>query len=59
MIGMNTYPQSHSHIEPPTKLEPGHTPFQLVYGLHIHYYLQNTCYHLNLMKTEIHNLLKF
>ncbi len=39
------------------KVGIGHTPFQLVYGLH-HYYLYNIYYHLDLVTTEIHNLLE-
>jgi hypothetical protein len=58
MIGMSTYPQSYFHIEPPTKLELIIPHFNWFMD-YIHNYLQNICYHLNLVKTEIHNLLKF
>jgi len=57
MIGMSTYPQSYSHIESPTKLESV-IPHSNLYMDYIHYCLQNTYYHPDLLKTEIHNLLE-
>jgi hypothetical protein len=58
MIRMNTYPQSYFYIEPRTKLESVIHPLSW-YMSYIHYYLQNIYYHLYLVATEIHNLLKF
>jgi hypothetical protein len=57
MIGMNTCPQFYFHIELPTKLEVVIPRFSRYMG-YIHYYLQNIYYHLGLVTTEIHNLLK-
>jgi hypothetical protein len=57
MIKMSTYPQSYFHIEMPTKLEPIIPPFNWCMG-YIHYYLGNIYYHLNMVTTNIHNLLE-
>jgi hypothetical protein len=57
MTGMNTYPQSYSHIKLPTKLEPVVPHFNLCVD-YIHYYLHNTCYNLDQVKIEICNLLE-
>jgi hypothetical protein len=58
MIGMSTYPQPYFHINLLTKLEPIIPHFSWCMD-YIHYYLQSTCYHLNLVKIEIHNTLEF
>jgi hypothetical protein len=47
----------YSHIKLPTKLEPVMPYFSLCMDYN-HYCLQNTCYHPDPMKIEIHNLLK-
>jgi hypothetical protein len=57
MIGMNTCPQFYFHIEPPTKLEQIIPHFSLCMD-YIDYCLHNIYYHLDLVKTKIHNLLK-
>jgi hypothetical protein len=58
MIGMNTYPQSYFHIESLIKLEPIIPPFSSYMG-YIHYYLHNIYYHVDLVTTKFHNMLKF
>jgi hypothetical protein len=57
LTGINTCPHFYSHIELPTKLQHVIPHFNLCMD-YIHYCLQNTYYHPNLVKTKIHNLLK-
>jgi hypothetical protein len=57
LTGMNTCPHFYFHIESFTKLEHVITHFSLCMD-YIHYCLQNTCYYLDLVKKNIHNLLK-
>jgi hypothetical protein len=57
MIGMNTFLQSYSHVEPLTKLELVIPHFSLCMD-YFHYCLHNTGYHPNMVKIEIHDLLE-
>jgi transposase InsO family protein len=54
----NDWDEFYFHIKLRTKLKPVIPHFKWCMD-YIHYYLQSTCYHLNLVKIEIHNMLKF
>jgi len=57
MTRMNTYPQFYFHIKSLIKLELVIPHFSLRMDYN-HYYLHNTCYHPNLVKTKTLNLLE-